>query len=277
MDTYALVITGICVACIMWAIKYIKRLSKLKRDRHTLGLIAQIKDVIYKIQKHRELCIFSRANSEALVQIKSEVSHIINGLSFDSSLLYNSRWIGFIDHWFRLQINAANLNPTENFEQHSNMIANLVQLLEDIAEAEKFTKEQFTLLPNITLLWREIPQFIESVDQAFVLHSMNRTDSNVQDKFKLVDAEKTIKQLSRVVFHHIRYNGPVKDEKQILVEKASDACAEFINALETYKTKPSSTTGIQTQFAQQTLGIVSASQDLLDYELQQVEQALLAR
>jgi hypothetical protein len=276
MDITTILIIVVCVASLIWVIRYSKQMAKRKRNRHTLGLIAQIKSVISKIQKHRELCIFGRAYKTSLVQVKSEVSHIINGLSFDSSLLYNARWIGFIDHWFRLQINASSLSNAENFEQHSNMIANLSLLLEELAESANFTKEQFALLPNITLLWREFPQLIESVDQTFILRSMDRVDCNLQDKFKLVDAEKAVKQLSRVVFHHIRYNGLVEDEKQKLVDNASEACSRFVAALEEHQYKINNSAGFQSQFEQYTMGTVRASQALLDYELQQVEQSLLS-
>lgn len=274
MEIYMLLIIAVSVASLIWVIRYSKRRAKQKRNKHTLGLIAQIKSVISKIQRHRELCIFGRAHQTSLMQVKSEVSHIINGLSFDSSLLYNSRWIGFIDHWFRLQINANNLSDAENFEQHSNMIANLSLLLEELAEAANFTKEQFILLPNITMLWREFPQLIESVDQTFILRSMNRVDCNLQDKFKLVDVEKTVKQLSRIVFHHIRYNGPVEQEKQLLVDQASEACSQFVAALEDYQDKSIQSPGFHSRFEQQTMGTVRASQALLDYELQQVESSL---
>lgn len=275
MDSYMLPIIVVCVASLIWVIRYSKQIAKQRRNKHTLGLIAQIKGVTSKIQKHRELCILGRAQQTSLMKVKSEVSHIINGLSFDSGLLDNARWIGFIDHWFRLQINASNLNDAENFEQHSNMIANLGLLLEELAESAHFNKQQFVLLPNITLLWREFPQLIESVDQAFILRSMNRVDCNLQDKFKLVDAEKTVKQLSRIVFHHIRYNGPVEQEKQLLVDKASEACSLFIDALEDYQNNLNHSAGFQYQFEQQTLGTVHASHALLDYELQQVELSLL--
>jgi hypothetical protein len=274
MDITMLLIIVVGVASLIWVVRYFKRLAKQKRNRHTLGLIAQIKSVISKIQKHRALCIFGRAHQTSLKQVKSEISHIINGLSFDSSLLYNARWIGFIDHWFRLQINATNLSDADNFEQHSNMIANLSLLLEELAESANFTKEQFILLPNITMLWREFPQLIESVDQVFILRSMNRIDCNLQDKFKLVDAEKTVKQLSRIVFHHIRYNGPVEQEKQLLVDQASEACSQFIAALENNQNRSINSAGSQSTFEQQTMGTVRTSLALLDYELQQVETSL---
>lgn len=103
---------------------------------------------------------------------------------------------------------------------------------------------------------------------------MNRIDCNLQDKFKLVDAEKTVKQLSRIVFHHIRYNGPVEQEKQLLVDQASDACSQFIAALENNQNRSINSAGSQSTFEQQTMGTVRTSLALLDYELQQVETSL---
>ena len=61
------------------------------------------------------------------------------------------------------------MSVANSFEQHTNIIANLLLLFENIAYIEEFNQKKFSKLPNLSMLWRELPILIEHMGQVQVI------------------------------------------------------------------------------------------------------------
>lgn len=214
---------------------------KKNRDRQqynaTLPKIIQLRSLITLLQKHRGMCAsFLQGDQTSLTVIKtisSKIPHSIEQLDNSPIINQNARWLGFKDHWKRLKDNGITLSLEKSIEQHTDLVTNLLYLLEDIAEQQGLDKTAFEHIPHISLLWRELPFTAEYIGQSRILGTaiISAGLATPDDKVKLGDLETQISQLVKDVFQQIQSNGPVKPEQQQFIQLAIEACQTFTNII----------------------------------------------
>ena len=269
------IISIIIVTVTIWTKK-----AKWQQHNKALTSIKQLKSVTSLLQKHRGICAaYLQDNTQsptAISDLVKQISPLVTNLNYTSMINQQDRWKRFTEHWERLSKSATNLSLENSFLQHTDMVSNLLYLLEDIAEQQHFNKNTFESLPNISLLWRELPFSAEYIGQSRAMGVAVAASglSTQVDKVKLGYLQTKITELSTQVFLHFKNHGNHTSEQTQLIKFATEACKRLIDVLEQEflhcaEVKIAS---------QQYFTIASESMDainrLLDYELQQVEQHL---
>lgn len=147
---------------------------KIKKQKtlckQALDNIAHIKLLISAIQTHRGLSSAllngDQGKQTILVTIGQQVNSEIKYLGEKCTLDKNGRWGSFIDHWGRFKKNDKARDAENSFKQHTQLIANLLYLLEDEAERGHLNAGSFPKLPNIGFVWRELPVTTEIIGQS---------------------------------------------------------------------------------------------------------------
>ncbi|WP_025565335.1 nitrate- and nitrite sensing domain-containing protein [Psychromonas sp. SP041] len=135
-----------------------------------LDNITHIKLLISAIQTHRGLssALLNGDQSKQVLlatieqQVKSEIKYLEEQRTLDK----NGRWGSFTDHWGRLKQHDKGRDADNSFKQHTQLIANLLYLLEDEAERGHLNAGSFPKLPNIGFVWRELAVTTEIIGQS---------------------------------------------------------------------------------------------------------------
>ncbi|WP_133469095.1 hypothetical protein [Paraglaciecola marina] len=271
-------LTGLTIIAVsLLILNGLKNKRELQQNRHILTKVKRLKLLISLLQKHRGK---NAANikgdqqaKQVITGIQTQLKPLIEELNSEPFITNQERWLGFSDHWPRLENSAANLTLEKSFIQHTHLIANLLYLFEDLAEHEHFNKSSFESLPNISLLWRELPFTAEYIGQSRAMGvAIAATGASTQvDKVKLGYLEKKITELSSTVFKQFKNKGAHSKEQSQLLLKASEEC---LNLTSTIKLEFIDCTKVKIK--SDTFFIIASSameaiNSLLDYELKQVE------
>ncbi|WP_298942194.1 nitrate- and nitrite sensing domain-containing protein [uncultured Psychromonas sp.] len=135
-----------------------------------LDNISHIKLLISAIQTHRGLSSAflngDQSKQAMLTTIEQQVNNEIKYLEAQRTLDEKGRWGSFIDHWERLKQHDKARDADNSFKQHTQLIANLLYLLEDEAERGYLNAGSFPTLPNIGFVWRELVVTTEIIGQS---------------------------------------------------------------------------------------------------------------
>ena len=136
-----------------------------------LLLLQGLRQLLEHLQQHRGLSTGYLGGDHSLKgkvdQIRATIHSDQNNLDA-SSLSCHERWESFTDHWSRLEHSALSLPVSDNIKQHNQLIANLLQLIEDIAARHSLL---FVTQPGdgVGTLWRELLYTTEWLGQARAL------------------------------------------------------------------------------------------------------------
>jgi hypothetical protein len=257
--------------------------SKLTRQlqQHVLGLrlLSKLKGLTALIQKHRGLnAALLRGENNALPPLgalRSQINEQITLLTNQPKMKRLERWQAFVDHWQRMQQHSLSMSVANSFEQHTNMIANLLLLFEDFADLQQFNYQKYVKLPNLSLLWRELPILIEYMGQARAIGVGVTVDGSCSqiEKLKLNTLLKNISQLSRVVFTHLRNNGNHSTKQHKLIQLASEGCAQFSHTIQRQLIDAKQISLDTESYFAQASQAMEASNLLLDYEMEELAKA----
>ncbi len=237
LEFYPAIFVGIAGIGIFFISRKISRSARSYRQSNALVTIRQLKRLIAFVQKHRGTCAtYIQGNHDAhssIVEIRHEISQHIALLKSSTQVTQHSSWKGFIDHWSRLESKAVDLDLLSSFEQHTNMIQNLLFLFEGIAEEYRFTKSFLTQFPDIALLWRELPLTVEFIGQARAVGVAVSTTGYCSqvDKIKLGYLHRKISQLTRIVLQHLKNNAVMDREAMAAVKLAEQSCGLLIDTI----------------------------------------------
>jgi len=168
MEIYIVILLLIVICAV--ALHYYK--IKQQKELQTQGLIniTHVKSLITLIQTHRGLSSAwlngDNTKQGQLTVIENEAQTQIRHLEQQESIIKNSRWMAFADHWQRLNKHDSNRDPENNFTQHTQLIANLLYLLEDEAERSHLNAVSIPNLPSIGFVWRELVVTTETIGQS---------------------------------------------------------------------------------------------------------------
>jgi hypothetical protein len=95
-------------------------------------------------------------------QADSDIKYLQQDMAADE----NGRWDSFVDHWARINQPGNTNDADNNFKQHTQMIANLLYLLEDEAEHKHLNAMSLQALAHIGFVWRELVQTTEMIGQS---------------------------------------------------------------------------------------------------------------
>jgi hypothetical protein len=139
---FALLLTSVLVV-LVFGLPWLKR-AKYKRFLYSLEIIKRMRELLYLLQKHRGMTTgFINGNRK----IKNEIDRVaenvdITFISIQAKakwLLQDVKWSNIVDHWSRLQLfysknNTEGVLSESNFKQHNLLIANLLYLIDDVAD-----------------------------------------------------------------------------------------------------------------------------------------------
>lgn len=144
-----------------------------RRQRHGVQQLICLKNLLVLLQRHRGSSYGALHGDitlrDALPRLEQQIRTEIDLLEhLQPSAAVQEHWLAFTDHWQRLQQNNLQLEAEQNLAQHNQLIAVVLNLLEDVAE----TSELIRLQPaGDSRLWRDLPRTAELIGQARVLGS----------------------------------------------------------------------------------------------------------
>lgn len=253
-----------------------------RAQRQKLGLIniGKIKNLTSLAQKHRGTCVAylqgDKSVQTSIDDLRSDIEDLIANLNKEPQLQQQERWLSFIDHWQRFKQHSLQLSVTNSFEQHNNLISNLLFLFEDMAEYQGLTKNKFSQLANIALVWRELPLTVEYIAQARAIGSAVTVARKCAqaDKVKLGDLQKKIGQLSRIVFHYVLNNAKHNNNYEKIIQLANEACKQLTHTIQRELIDKAQVTLTPENYFAQASQAMEATNKVLENELQQLSLVL---
>ncbi|MFT4938787.1 MAG: hypothetical protein ACI88A_001817 [Paraglaciecola sp.] len=280
MTAIILTLAGVSITLLMLAEWRAKHARAIQQRQLNLHILSKFHGLLALLQKHRGIsAALLRGKNNALPslgKLRSQINAQITFLNKQAEIKNMDRWLAFIDHWRRFQQNGHLVSVTNSFEQHTNMIANLLLLLENITDFEKFNRKNFRKLDNLSLLWRELPILIESMGQirAIGVGVITARICCQADKLKLDTLHKEIIQRSRIVFLHFRENSNQSSRQHNLLQQASESTARLTHtAVHQLIDAKQISLDIESYYALASQAM-ETSGFLLDYEMEQVTNAL---
>lgn len=150
------------------------RHSKRQRERlfsQGIQYIKPLRLLLTNVQRHRGMTTsYINGNSQAKIEIAA-ISIMVNKTihhieSFGDWMIHNTKWISLVDHWDRLSKAYEQLDAENNFRQHNVLIANILYLIEDVADEHYLLKSAGT---NTDTDWRHLLSIAEYIGQARAL------------------------------------------------------------------------------------------------------------
>lgn len=148
------------------------------RRRQSLVLFAQgidyvkiLRSLLTYMQQHRGLTTgYINGNLAAKLEIETLESTIKRTMSaVDGAgewMHSNVKWSSLVDHWSRLSVLYLQGDADKNFKQHNILIANLLYLIDDVADVHHLTKVTGDAMDTD---WRYLLSIAEYIGQARAL------------------------------------------------------------------------------------------------------------
>ncbi|EWH11069.1 hypothetical protein DS2_05855 [Catenovulum agarivorans DS-2] len=205
-----------------------------------VGTIVQVKQLITSIQQHRGWCsAYLRGDASVIgdiQQLQRKIAQTTLAIENEHPIKSYERWFSYTEHWKRLSGSATTLTADNSFKQHTQLIGNMLYLLEDIAESHFLTAEQLGEFPDISLLWRELLQVSECVGQSRALGTGVATvkECNRVEKIRLGFLRQKITETAEITYAQLKENhsGHNQHKLQSLIEHASKQTRYLCSVIE---------------------------------------------
>ncbi len=144
-----------------------------RQQRHGVQQLMSLKNLMTLLQRHRGSSYGALKGDtelgQALPRLEQQIHTEIELLEhLQPSPAIQEHWLAFTDHWQRLHRNNLQLEAEQNLTQHNQLIAVVLNLLEDVAETSELMRLQAA---GDGRLWRDLPRTAELIGQARVLGS----------------------------------------------------------------------------------------------------------
>lgn len=148
-----------------------KRAAANQLFQQGIGYIKKMRELLAAIQQHRGLTTgFINGNKDSKNQIETlgkRIATIFTEINAQGHWLNeNSKWLSLGDHWNRLSLAYLQGDSENNFKQHNVIIANLLYLIEDVADVHHLCKAGGGTLDTD---WRYLLSIAEYIGQARAL------------------------------------------------------------------------------------------------------------
>jgi hypothetical protein len=256
----------------------IKKQKKLQKQG--LVNIAHLKRLISLVQTHRGLSSAwlngDESKRTALQAIKQQVHVEIEALTSQPSIQATSRWVGFLDHWGRLNKKDNQRNPDNSFKQHTQLVANLLYLLEDEAEHSHLNAICLPKLPNIGFVWRELVVTTETIGQSRAIGTgvaTSRICSSVH-KIRLSFLQQNIQKTMNETLSKLSSLQAFTDKHTELLKIASAKMEVLSKTIEDELIGTATIKINQDDYFALATDIIKALDDIFDNQMQQIEQTI---
>lgn len=245
-----------------------------------LANIVKIKRLISLVQQHRGMSsawlngdLSKRSN---LQNIEQQITKLCTEINKTNIGKLNPRWIGFLDHWSRLNRKVEDRDIGNNFKQHTQMIENLLYLLEDEAERAQLNSTSLPELPNIGYVWRELVLTAESVGQSRAIGTGVATAKQCTsvDKIRLSFLEKHIKLTSHEILTKLSNLEQYSTQHGKLLKAAQSKMQQLIETIESELIQASPITMDQNSYFDLASDTIQSLDNIFDSQIDQVKIAL---
>lgn len=200
-----------------------------------IAYIKLLRGLLTYIQQHRGLTTgFINGNAAAKQDIESLEQNIKRTMSeVDLSgewMRSNVKWSSLVDHWSRLSVLYMQGDADKNFKQHNILIANLLYLIDDVADVHHLTKVTGDAMDTD---WRYLLSIAEYIGQARALgtgvaakgqcSSVLRIQLNHLRNKIASSVDATWPEQSRSEIHHLLHC----IETQLVVDRPSIQAADY--------------------------------------------------
>jgi hypothetical protein len=274
----------IIVLLLFILVSFYLKLSHSKKDRIKIqrqGLlnIKGLKQLIYFIQQHRGMtAAFLNGKKEILPKIttiRRSIQENINKSKLTSSI-DNERWQSFLDHWQRLGTGSVEASAANSFDQHTQLIRNLLYLLEDEAEKGLLFSQFLPQFPQAGYVWREVIGVTEVVGQARAIGvgvATQKTCSST-DSIRLSYLQQQISEVIKTVLHQLYCLPQYLDEHNRLIKITQEQTEMFLSTVDqAFLSADKITLDQQVYFEQASLAIQSID-DVFKHQLMQISNSL---
>lgn len=133
--------------------------------------IKLLRSLLAFVQQHRGLTTgFINGNHASKSDIEAldiRIKHCMNDLEVTGEwVAENVKWHSLVDHWARLDMLYLQGDADKNFKQHNILIANLLYLIDDVADAHHLSKVTGDAMDTD---WRYLLSIAEYIGQARAL------------------------------------------------------------------------------------------------------------
>ena len=151
----------------------LKRKRRLAEQRLRRGIdyVKWLRSLLTFVQQHRGLTtgfINGNKNSQPDIErLNNKVKGLLQEIAQGGDwFAQNSKWSSLCDHWQRLANGYLQGNADNNFKQHNMLIANLLYLIEDVADVHHLARLGGG---NLDTDWRYLLSIAEYIGQARAL------------------------------------------------------------------------------------------------------------
>ena len=234
--TFFLALSGVSM-CFITFLYFLTSHTKHHYQRRALKQYELVLSLIRNIQQHRGLSqgVISGEVSlqQKLQDTQREISYLVESLNLSLTGKLADRWESFFDHWSRLRGNAVSVEAEDSFQQHNQMINNLLYLAENICNNSDLGYGRDHSVSQ--LLWRQLLVLSECVGQSRALgaSALARGEASYLEliRFQLL-SEKIDDRLHSM-------DGSISIDKMSDLEQAiqpvNEALKQFIVDLNLYK------------------------------------------
>lgn len=133
--------------------------------------IKLLRSLLTYVQQHRGLTTgFINGNSSAKADIENlaiKIRRVIDEVDNAGEWMHgNVKWSSLLDHWSRLGMTYLQGDTDKNFKQHNILIANLLYLIDDVADVHHLSKITGDAMDTD---WRYLLSIAEYIGQARAL------------------------------------------------------------------------------------------------------------
>ncbi|OZY85809.1 hypothetical protein CBP51_01820 [Cellvibrio mixtus] len=200
-----------------------------------IGYIKILRSLLTYIQQHRGLTTgFINGNSAAKQDIEAleqKIKYTMGDVAAAGEWMRNNvKWSSLVDHWSRLSVLYLQGDADKNFKQHNVLIANLLYLIDDVADVHHLTKVTGDAMDTD---WRYLLSIAEYIGQARALgtgvaakgecSSVLRIQLNHLRNKIASSIDTTWPEQSRTEIHHLLHC----IETQLVVDRPSIQAADY--------------------------------------------------
>lgn len=161
------------VGVLVFLALFIRHSKRLREHLFMQGIhyIKPLRLLLTNVQRHRGMTTgYINGNLQAKAEIEATSLLVEQNLqhikSFGSWMINNTKWTSLVDHWARLGKAYEQCDADNNFRQHNILIANILYLIEDVAEEHGLLKNSGG---SSDTDWRHLLSIAEYIGQARAL------------------------------------------------------------------------------------------------------------
>jgi hypothetical protein len=279
MNLYLIVVLLIFILVSFYLKLRLSNKNRVKIQRQGLLNIKGLKQLICFIQQHRGMtAAYLNGKKEVLPKItliRRDIQENIkkSEITFSKD---NERWQGFLDHWQRLGTGSVGSSADNSFDQHTQLIRNLLYLLEDEAEKGLLFSQFLPQFPQAGYVWREVIGVTEVVGQARAIGVGVATQKicSSTDNIRLSFLQQQMSEVIKTVLHQLYCLPQYLDEHNRLIKITQDLTEVFLSTVDQDFLSADKITLDQQVYFEQASLVIQSIDDVFQHQLMQISNSL---